>query len=92
MLPESMHIPDCSNDSVEVGCGGSADVSQSTYKGRRVAVKVVHVNVSNLDVVFSVSLLLAPLHPSGGMRFRDSAGKESPGSIFGTRISYHFSG
>ena len=51
-----MHIPDCSEGSVEVECGGFANVSQSTYEGRRVAVKVVRVYViSDLEVILSVS-------------------------------------
>ncbi|KAF9649103.1 hypothetical protein BDM02DRAFT_3167185 [Thelephora ganbajun] len=54
VIPKSMHIPDCSKGSVEVECGGSAIVSQSTYKGYRVAVKVIHgVYANNLDVIRS---------------------------------------
>jgi hypothetical protein len=57
VIPKSMHISDCSNGSVEVERGGFADVSQSTYQGRRVAVKVVRVYItSDLDVILSVSL------------------------------------
>jgi hypothetical protein len=90
VIPKSMHIPDCSKDSVEVECGGFADVSQSTYKGRRVAVKVVRVYVtSDLDVILSVSLLLALLHLSGRTRCRDSAERELHGSISDIRISCH---
>ncbi|KAF9643694.1 kinase-like protein [Thelephora ganbajun] len=49
-----MHIPDCSEDSVEVECGGSANVSQSTYKGHRVAVKIFRVYItSDIDVILS---------------------------------------
>ena len=52
-----MHIPDCSEGSVEVESGGFANVSRSTYKGL-VAVKVVRVYItSDLDVILSVSLL-----------------------------------
>jgi hypothetical protein len=58
VIPESMHIPDCSKDSVEVERGGFADVSRGTYQGRRVAIKVVRVCItSDLDVIISVSLL-----------------------------------
>ena len=61
-----MHIPDCSKDSVEVECGGYANVSRSTYEGRRVAIKVVRVYItSDLDIILSVSIPLAPLHPPG---------------------------
>ena len=60
-----MHIPDCSEGSVEVECGGFANVSQSTYEGRRVAVKVVRVYViSDLEVILSVSLLPGSSHTS----------------------------
>ena len=58
VIPTSMHIPDCSEDSTEVESGGFADVSQGTYGRRRVAIKVVRVYVTdNLDVIRSVSVL-----------------------------------
>jgi len=58
VIPTSMHIPDCSKDSVEVESGGFADVSQGTYQGRRVAIKVVRMYVtSDLDAIRSVSAL-----------------------------------
>jgi len=51
-----MRIPDCSEDSVEVECGGFANVSQGAYEGRQVAIKVVRVYItSDLDVIRSVS-------------------------------------
>ena len=57
VIPNSMHIPDCSEDSTEVESGGFADVSQGTYEGRKVAIKVVRAYVtSDLDVIRSVSL------------------------------------
>ena len=66
MVPKSMHIPDCSKDSVEVEYGGYANVSQSTYKGHCVAVKVLRVYItSNLDDILSVSTLHTPLHSFG---------------------------
>jgi len=53
-----MHIPDCSEGSTEVASGGCADVSQGTYEGRRVAIKVVRVYItSDLDAILSVGLL-----------------------------------
>ena len=56
-----MHIPDCSEGSVKVESGGFADVSRSTYEGRRVAIKVVRVYItSDLDIIRSVSALPAP--------------------------------
>jgi len=65
VIPKQMHIPDCSEGSIEVECGGFASISQSTYEGRRVAVKVVHMYItSDLDVILSVSLLSVPPHPS----------------------------
>jgi len=60
-----MHIPDCSEDSVEVECGGFADVSQGMYEGHRVAIKVVRAYItSDLDVIRSVSILPTLLSPS----------------------------
>jgi len=57
MMPKSMHIPDCSEGSMEVASGGYANVSQGTYEGRRVAIKVVRVYItSDLDLILSVSL------------------------------------
>jgi len=54
-----MHIPDCSEDSVEVESGGFADVSQGMYKGRRVAIKVVRMYItSDLDTIRRVSVYL----------------------------------
>ena len=51
-----MHIPDCSEGSIEVESGGFADVSQSTYQGRRVALKVVRVYItSDLEVILGVN-------------------------------------
>jgi hypothetical protein len=53
-----MYIPDCSKDSVEVECGGFADVSQGTYQGCRVAIKVVRVyTTSDLEIILSVNFL-----------------------------------
>ena len=53
-----MHIPDCSEGSVEVEFGGFVNVSQSAYQGRRVALKVVRVYItSDLEVILSVSLV-----------------------------------
>jgi len=66
VIPKSMHIPDCSEDSVEAECGGFADVSQGTYKGQRVAIKVVRAYItSDLDLIRSVSVLSMPLYPPG---------------------------
>ena len=64
VIPSSMHIPDCSEGSVEVESGGFADVSQGTYEGRRVAIKVVRVYItSDLDAIRSVSALPKPSQP-----------------------------
>jgi len=66
VIPKSMHIPDCSEDSVEIECGGFADVSQGTYNGRRVAIKVVRAYLtSDLDLIRSVSVLSTPSYPPG---------------------------
>jgi len=83
-----MHIPDCSEGSVEVECGGFANVSQSTYEGRRVAVKAVRVYVtSDLDVILSVSPLPAPSHLSESMNGSDSVERELLGNTSGIPIS-----
>jgi len=61
-----MQIPDCLEDSVEAESGGFADVSQGTFEGRQVAIKVVRAYVtSDLDLIRSVSNLPTPLSPSG---------------------------
>jgi len=66
VIPKSMHIPDCSEDSVEVECGGFADVSRGTYEGRQVAIKVVRAYItSDLDLIRSVSVLPVPLYLPG---------------------------
>jgi hypothetical protein len=59
-----MHIPDCSKGAVEAKRGGFADVSQGTYKGHMVAIKVVRVYItSDLHIILSVSLLPVSPHP-----------------------------
>ena len=66
VIPKSMYIPDCSEDSVQVESGGFADVSQGMHEGRRVAIKVVRAYVtSDLDLIRSVSVLPAPQYQSG---------------------------
>ena len=83
-----MHIPDCSEGSVEVECGGFANVSQSTYEGRRVAVKAVRVYVtSDLDVILSVSTPPAPLHPPESMNRSDSVERVLLGNTSGIPTS-----
>jgi len=63
VIPKSMHIPDCSEDSEIVESGGFADVSRGTYQGRRVAIKVIRAYItSDLDAILSVSVLLTPFH------------------------------
>jgi len=66
VIPASMHIPDCSEDSVEVESGGFADVSQGMYRGRRVAIKVVRAYItSDLDLIRSVSVSPTLLYSPG---------------------------
>jgi hypothetical protein len=93
VIPKSMHIPDCSKGAVEVERGGFANVSQGTYKGRQVAIKVVRVYItSDLDAILSVSLiLLAPQHSYKQMDCRASVERESPGNTSGIQTSYHCS-
>ena len=63
IIPQSMQIPDCSEDSVEVECGGFANVSRGIYEGRQVAIKVVRMYLtSDMDSIRSVSGLLPPLY------------------------------
>jgi len=58
VIPTSMRIPDCSEGSEEVECGGFANISQGTYEGRLVAIKVVCMYItSDLDAIYGVSLL-----------------------------------
>ena len=66
VIPKSMHIPDCLEGTVEVESGGFADVSQGTYEGRRVAIKVVRAYItSDLDLIRSVRTLpMLPWLPS----------------------------
>ena len=65
MIPKAMQMPDCSEGSVEIECGGFANVWRGTYQGRRVAVKVVRVYItSDLDTIFRVSLLPTPSYLS----------------------------
>ena len=90
VIPKSMHIPDCSEDSVEVERGGFADVSQGTYQGRRVAIKVVRVYItSDLDVIRNVSPQPAPSRLYESVFCRASVEREWPGSTSGIRMSYH---
>ena len=61
-----MHIPDCSEGSVEVECGGFANVSRGTYEGSQVAIKVVRMYVtSDMDVIRSVSVPPTPIRVRG---------------------------
>ena len=91
VIPKLMLIPDCSEDSVEVECGGFSNVSQSTYRGRQVAVKVVRMYVtSDLDVILGVSNLLMPSHVSEQTNCRDSVGRALLGGTSGIPTSCRF--
>ena len=90
VIPTSMHIPDCSENSVEAESGGFADVSRATYNGRQVAIKVVRAYDSeNLDEVRSVSGLPPSLYPPRRTDYRGSVGRELLGNTSGIPISYH---
>ena len=66
LIPTSMHIPDCSEDSLEVESGGFANISQGMYEGLQVAIKVVRVYItSDLDLIRSVSVSPTPSYPPG---------------------------
>jgi len=59
---------------MEVASGGYANVSQGTYEGRQVAIKVVRVYItSDLDLILSVSLMSILLWPYRQICYRDSA-------------------
>ena len=73
MIPKSMHIPDCSEGAVEVARGGFSNISQGTYQGHRVAIKVVHVSItSDLNVILSVSPILPALSHSHALASKES--------------------
>jgi hypothetical protein len=78
---------------VEVERGGFANVSQGTYKGRRVAIKVVRVYItSDLDAILSVSLILPTLQNlHKQMDCRVSVERGSPGNTSGIQMSYRCS-
>ena len=86
-----MRVPDCSKGSVEVERGGFSVVSQGTYKGRRVAIKVVRVCInSDLDVILSVSLLPALPHLYERMGCRAFVERGLSGGTSGTQMSYRY--
>jgi len=90
VIPESMNIPDCSKGSVEVERGGLVNISQSTYEGRPVALKVVRAYTTNdLEVILSVSVPPALSRPSERMDCRDSVARELLGNTSGIPTSYH---
>lgn len=94
LLPKSMHIPDCLNKSSKIrSYGGNADVWESTYKGRRVAVKVLRVSTTDgLDVIRSVGV--SPVHgPFMSERwiFRGFAERRSYGSTLNIQTFSHYS-
>ena len=86
-----MHIPDCSEGSVEVECGGFANVLQSTYEKRRVAIKVVRMYItSDLDVILSVSLQPSTANVTCVLTdYRDSVEKALLGNTSGIPTSCH---
>jgi len=74
---------------MEVASGGYANVSQGTYEGHRVAIKVVRVYItSDLDLILSVSLLSTLPWLYIKICYRDSAERGWPGSTCGIRTSY----
>jgi hypothetical protein len=90
VIPKSMHIPDCSKGAMEAGRGGFANVLRGTYKGRRVAIKVVRVCLKDdLNVILSVSLQPASRYLYEWMDFRASAERESPGGTSGIQMFSH---
>ena len=56
VVPKSIHIPDCSTDGTQVRyTGGFSIVSEGSYEGHRVAIKVLQVYSNHLSTVLRVS-------------------------------------
>lgn len=94
LLPNSMHIPDCLDESSEVRSqGGNADVWESIYKGQRVAVKVLRVYATNdLDIVLSVGDPSVHVSPRPERVIcRGFAGRRSCGSTSNIQMFFHCS-
>jgi len=90
VVPKSMHIPDCSEGSVEIECGGFANVLWSTYKEHQVAVKVVRMYItSDLDAILSVSPQIVLSHVSKWVHHRGSVERVLLGNTSGIPISCH---
>ena len=90
VIPKSMHIPDCSEGSVEVESGGFANILRSTYKGRQVAIKVIRVYItSDLEIILGVSILSAPSRTPEWTNPRDSAERVLLGNTSGIPTSCH---
>jgi len=83
-----MHIPDCSEGSVEVKHGSIVNISRGTYEGRLVAIKVLNVCVSHF-VILSVSVLSTLPHPSEWANHRDFTGRLLFGNTYGIPTSCH---
>jgi hypothetical protein len=95
-IPDSMRIENCIAQTHEEYGGGFAKVSRGEYRGRAVAIKLLHIYVtSDLEECFDVSLLLPGVFEetirSSLWVFRNSAEKSLPGGIYNTRTSFRLS-
>ena len=90
VIPNSMRIPDCSNDATEVHYWeGLRSLSKSTYAGYQMAIKDVNVRTVDLGTFRSVSVpLLSSPSSHVRMHHRVFAERWWPGSTFGIRTSY----
>lgn len=93
LLPTSMHIPDSSWESIGDDCyGGQATVSQCTYKGRRVAVKIPYLYLtSDFDGILGVSISPTHVfHRFERINYRDSAEKRLLGNTSSIQTSCRY--
>ena len=92
-IPDSMHIENCPFDPMdEEWDGGCATVYRSEYRGRPVAIKILHLYLtSDLEERFDVSTKLSQMqweiHSHCGVS-RNFAEKSLPGGTYNTRTSY----
>ena len=89
LLPTSMLIPDPSwEPEGDERYGGQATVSQCTYEGRQVAVKVPYMYLtSDFDTILSVSVSPPHSHQFKRVDCRDSAEKPLLGNTSNIQIS-----